>query len=147
MTTKASTGLRNHVLAVGSLKAALDGGFLELYQGVEPASADAAAPSADLLLRVYSDGSSAGLNFAATAVDGFLEKSSAQAWTGTVIETGTATWFRFVPPGDTGGASTTVKRLQGSVARAGADLNISSVALVAGAPQAINYCTVALPSF
>lgn len=30
MTTKASTGLRNHMLATGSLKAALDGGFLEL---------------------------------------------------------------------------------------------------------------------
>ncbi len=147
MTTKASTGLRNHVLATGSLKAALAAGFLELYSGAEPASPDLAAPAGAFLLRIYSDGSSAGLNLAAAAVDGFIEKASGETWTGTVIETGTATWFRFVGAGDTGAASTTAPRLQGSVARAGGDLNISSVDLVAGAPQAVNFFTIALPSF
>ena len=148
MTTKASTGLRNHMLVTGSLKSALDGGFLELYSGVEPVSADAAIPGGStLLLRVFSDGSSAGLNLSATAVDGFVEKASAQTWSGTVIESGVATWFRLVGPTDTGALSTTSPRLQGSVARAGGDLNISNTDLVASAPQAVNFFTVALPAF
>ena len=147
MTTKASTGLRNHLLATGSLRAALNGGFLELYSGAEPATADAAVPVGTLLLRVYSDGTSAALNLSAAAADGFIEKATTETWTGTVIEDGKATWFRFVPAADAGGASITATRLQGSVARAGGDLNISVVDLVAGAPQAINYFTIALPSF
>lgn len=147
MTTKASTGLRNHLLATGSLRAALNGGFLELYSGAEPATADAPVPAGTLLLRIYSDGTSAALNLAATAVDGFIEKSTSETWSGTVITDGKATWFRFVGPSDGAGASTTAPRLQGSVARAGGDLNISVVDLVSGAPQAINYFTVAIPSF
>lgn len=147
MTTKASTGLRNHLLATGSLREALNGGFLELYSGTEPATADAAVPVGTLLLRIYSDGTSAALNLAATAVDGFIEKSTSETWSGTVITDGKATWFRFVGPSDGAGASTTAPRLQGSVARAGGDLNISVVDLVSGAPQAINYFTVAIPSF
>ena len=40
---KTSTGLRNHMLAIGSAKAALGSGFIHVYEGPEPASADAAA--------------------------------------------------------------------------------------------------------
>ncbi|WP_313281621.1 hypothetical protein [Delftia tsuruhatensis] len=152
MTTKASTGLRNHMLATGSLKAALDGGFLELYGCPEvsiPATADAALDPAvhKLLARIYSDGTSAGLTLALAAADGFIEKLASQAWSGTVIETGTARFFRFTAAGDTGAASTTQPRLQGTIARAGADLNITSVDLAVGAPQAVNFFSIALPAF
>jgi hypothetical protein len=148
MTTKASTGLRNHMLATGSLKAALDGGFLELYQGPEPATADAPIDPAQhkLLVRIYSDGTSAGLTLSSTAADGFIEKST-QTWSGTNIDTGTVQFFRFVGPSDSGALSTTLARLQGTVARAGADLNITSVELTAGAPQAVNFFSIALPAF
>ncbi len=148
MTLKASTGLRNHMLAVGSAKAALDNGFIEIYSGPEPATADAAiAGTNTLLCRIFSDGTSAGLHLAASANDGFIDKAAGETWTGTVIATGTATFFRQVATGDTGAASTTQRRLQGTVARAGGELNISSVELVAGAPQAVNYYSLALPSF
>lgn len=148
MTTKASTGLRNHMLATGSLKAALDGGFLELYQGPEPATADAPIDPAQhkLLVRIYSDGTSAGLTLSFTAADGFIEKST-QTWSGTNIDTGTVQFFRFVGPSDSGALSTTLARLQGTVARAGADLNITSVELTVGAPQAVNFFSIALPAF
>ncbi|PJO38422.1 hypothetical protein CTI10_010400, partial [Delftia acidovorans] len=78
------------MLALGSLKAALDGGFLELYQGPEPATADAPIDPAQhkLLVRIYSDGTSAGLTLSPTAADGFIEKST-QTWSGTNIDTGT----------------------------------------------------------
>lgn len=148
MTTKASTGLRNHVLVSGSVRAALALGFLDFYSGPEPATADAPIDTATQkhLLRIYSDGSSTGINLAATAADGFVEKA-AEAWTGTVIESGRATFFRLVGAADTNGLSTTEPRLQGTVARAGADLNLADVEFDAGEPRSVNYFTIALPAF
>lgn len=148
MTTKASTGLRNHMLAVGSLATALNGGFLELYSGPEPATADAAIDPSQhtMLCRIYSDGTAAGLNLAINAEDGFIEKSD-ETWSGTNVATGTARFFRFVGASDDGALSTTRARLQGSVARSGADLNITSVELESGAPQAVNFFSIALPAF
>ena len=64
-----------------------------------------------------------------------------------MAETGTAKFFRHVGRADTGALSITQPRLQGTVARAGAELNISDTALVAAAPQAVNYYTLELPSF
>lgn len=43
MALRISTGLRNHLLSGGSLKAALQGGRIEIYTGTQPASADDAA--------------------------------------------------------------------------------------------------------
>ena len=43
MTVKSSTGFRNHVLAVGSVKDALDGSELKLYGGRVPLSAASAS--------------------------------------------------------------------------------------------------------
>uniref|UniRef100_A0A2G7SRC8 Uncharacterized protein n=1 Tax=Chryseobacterium sp. B5 TaxID=2050562 RepID=A0A2G7SRC8_9FLAO len=97
-------------------------------------------------MRIYSDGTSAGLTLSPTAADGFIEKST-QTWSGTNIDTGTVQFFRFVGPSDSGALSTTLARLQGTVARAGADLNITSVELTAGAPQAVNFFSIALPAF
>ena len=146
---KTSTGLRNHMLAIGSAKAALDGGFIHIYEGPEPASADAAIEPGThkRLVTIFSDGTAAGLALAATAADGFIEKSSTETWSGTVAETGVAKFFRHVGPTDTGALSTTQPRLQGTVARAGAELNISDVNLVAAAPQAVNFYTLQIPSF
>lgn len=148
MTTKASTGVRNHVLVLGSLRTAFAGGFLDIYSGPEHATADAAinADTQKHLVRIFSDGNSTGINLAATAADGFVEKA-AEAWTGTVLEDGKATFFRLVSAADAGELSITLPRLQGSIARAGGDLNLSDVDLVSGDPQAVNYFTIALPAF
>lgn len=148
MTLKASTGLRNYMLDTGPAKTALANGFIKIYSGPEPATADAAIGGGNTLLcTIYSDNVSAGINLAATAADGFIEKASAETWSGAVIATGTATFFRHVGSADTGALSTTQPRLQGTVARAGAELNISDVDLVAAAPQAVNFYTLQLPSF
>lgn len=148
MTLKTSTGLRNYMLVTGSAKAALADGFLKIYAGPEPASADAAIDgSHTLLVTIYSDGTSDGINLAATAADGFVEKAGAESWSGTVTTSGTASFFRHVGSADTGASSTTQPRMQGTVALAGAELNISSVDLVSAAPQAVNFYTLQLPSF
>ncbi|MNY26269.1 hypothetical protein D3C86_1601070 [compost metagenome] len=47
---------------------------------------------------------------------------------------------------DDGTASTAAVRIQGTVGLAGADMNLSSVALVSGATQSLNFYSVAMPA-
>jgi len=146
MTLKASTGLRNKVLDTGSLKAALDGGKLNIYAGPVPATADDALGSATLLCAVTLNSTGAGINFDAAAVNGVLAKDPGQVWSGVNVASGTATFYRHVATGDTGVLSTTQARIQGEIGTAGKEINLSSVALVSGATQALDYYSVALPT-
>lgn len=143
-----STGLKNALLGSSSLKAALAGGFIHVYScavGDIPASAnDAITASHTKLLTVYGDGTAAGLNLG-TASDGVIGKDAGEAWSGTILATGNAVFFRFVGASDTAAASTTEPRLQGRVGLAGAELNLSAVNLTAGNTQAINFLAISLP--
>lgn len=143
---KASTGLRNHMLASGSLKGALDGGEIRIYAGTVPATADAAIGSATLLCTITLEGGATGITFAAAAADGVLQKNASEEWSGTNADSGTATFFRHVIDSDDGSASTTALRIQGTVNTVGADLNLSSTSLVAAAEQTIDYYSVAIPT-
>lgn len=141
---KISTALRNHVLAVGSMKSALDGGEIRIYAGAEPATADDAIGSATLLVVIKNGG--AGINFDSAAAAGVLEKAPAEIWGGTNVAGGTAAFYRHVLSADTGALSTTAVRIQGNVAVAGADLNLTSISLTAGAPQTVDFYSVAAPA-
>lgn len=146
MTFKVSTGLRDHMLAVGSFKDAMDLGFLKIYSGSEPASADAALGSAVLLCTISVSGGGTGLTFEAAAASGVLAKAVAETWQGSIVVSGTASFFRFVTPSDTGVLSTSQKRVQGSIATVAGDLNLSNVVLTNPAVQTINHFNVALPT-
>lgn len=146
MSLKVSTGLRNKMLDTSPLRTALNLGFLKLYSGTVPASADDALGAAVLLVTISVTGGGTGLTFEAAAVAGILSKESTEVWQGTIGVSGTPTFFRFVAPGDTGALSTTESRLQGSVGVLGADLNLSSVSLLASSVQTINHFNVALPT-
>jgi hypothetical protein len=136
---KLSTGLRHYLLTGGSLKAAMDGGVIRLYSGTAPAPDE--APTGTLLVEI---GENVGTptspqyvcNLDATLVGpGVISKTSA-VWKGPIIASGTPAYYRYVEAADTGVASTTEKRIQGSVGVAGADLNLASLNLVAsGDPQ------------
>jgi hypothetical protein len=143
---KVSTGLRNHMLAIGSFKSAMDLGFLNIYTGTEPATADAALGAATLLCTISVNGGGAGLTFDTPAVGGVLSKTTGQNWQGTIVATQTATFFRFVQPGDTGLLDAAAKRVQGNIALVGGDLNLSNILLTAPAIQTINHFNVALPT-
>ena len=79
-----------------------------------------------------------GCNFTAPAAIGVLSKEST-AWSGVAVATGTAGWFRYkADSADTDGSSTTFKRLDGAVSTSGAELNLSSVAITAGATITVN---------
>ena len=145
MALKASTGLRNNMLAVGSLKSELDGGFIKIYSGTAPFDADAAIVTPLLCtISVNGDGVT-GLSLSSTPSGGAIAKA-AEAWQGTNVAGGTASFWRFVKTGDTGAASTTEVRLQGNAATSGSELVMTSIVLSSGATQTIDFFTVALPA-
>lgn len=141
---KLSTGLRNTILGVSSLKAALAGGQLMIYSGTVPADADQALGSAVLLSTIKNGGS--GVNFDTAAVAGSIPKAPGETWSGVNVATGAATFFRHVLSSDTGALSTTALRIQGTVAVAGGDLNLTSVSLSSGATQTVDAYNVAQPA-
>lgn len=143
MTVKSSTGLRNHLMDTGSFKSGMSGGSIRIFAGPAPADADA-AETGTLLCVVTNNGTGTGVTFAAAAANGVLPKAPGEVWLGTNVASGTATHYRLVATGDTGTASTTEMRQQGTVGTIGADMNISSVVLTSGAPQSIDYATMTL---
>jgi len=151
MALKISTGLRNAMLSGGTLKATLDGGFIHIYSGTAPASPNDAI-TGTLLATIYSDGSTAGLNFDISAADGVLAKAPAEVWDNNVetnVASGTATHYLHVASGESDGtaigASTTAARILGTVGTAGTDMVMGNTTLTSGQVQAINFYSVALP--
>lgn len=141
-----STGLRNYMLGTGALKTALNLGFIKIYSGAVPTSADEAIAAGNTLLCTISVNSTGtGITMASPA-SGVITKNTSEAWSGVNAASGAASFFRHVGSTDDGTLSTTQPRIQGTVGLAGADLNLSSVALVSGATQTIDYYTIALPT-
>lgn len=109
-----STGLAAHLAGGGSMKSALDSGFIKIYAGTIPADADAAIGSATLLCTLTDDGDdTTGLTLEQSGR--FLRKASADTWAGTNAASGTAVFYRHVEATDDGSASTVYKRTQGLV--------------------------------
>lgn len=141
---KRSTGLRNYVLDTGSMKSALDGKIITIYSGPIPASADDAIGSAIPLVVISVDGAGTGVTMAPSASGGQLSKNPSEVWQGTILNSGTASFFRMQTAADGGGASTTAVRVQGVCALDGGDMNLSTLALVAGNIREIKYFTVSI---
>lgn len=147
MAIKLSTGLRNAMLGSADLASSLDLGFIKIYAGVAPTSADDAITGSHTLLCTISvAGSGDGISMDA-AVSGVIGKNTGEVWSGTNVASGTASFYRHVGAADTGASSTTEPRIQGSVALAGGDMNMTSVALSSGAVQTLDYYTVAFPTY
>lgn len=144
---KRSTGLRNHLLAVGSLKSALDGTVIKIYSGVPPATADAALAGNTLLCTITKDGDGVtGLTLDAVAASGQITKNTSELWEGEIVANGTPTFFRQETLADVGDTSTTAVRLQGSVGNVGADINFSDTAFVVGDTRRLNYYVASIPA-
>lgn len=146
MALKTSTGLRNQLLDTASLRDILDLGFIKIYAGTVPATADDAIGSATLLTTISNDSTATGLTMAAEAIDGVLFKEDTETWSGVNVAGGSATFYRHVAAGDTGALSATQARIQGTIAVAGADMNLTSTTLSNGATQTIDYYTLNLPT-
>ena len=167
MTIRLSTKLAKYLLGsskgtphVGSsLRRIMKDGFIELYPGTQPASADTAPPTASTpLVQIAANAGSpvqgrTGLEFATAAVDNVLSKAAGQTWSGegksVATSSGTtAGWFRFYHSGYKGGGSSdgaTSVCFDGSIATSGADLNMSNTTIVDGATTTLDTFTVTLP--
>lgn len=140
---KISTALVAHLLATGSLRDGLQGLVCTLYSGKAPDTADAAIdPDSLVLCTVTVDGNGNGVSFESDVSGGTLSKSTSEVWKGWVQNSGTATFFRLQGMNDTGEASTSLIRLQGTAALLNADLNASSTSLVSGEDFKINSCVL-----
>lgn len=142
MTIRLSTALRTNLAGSTGFAATFANGIIEIRTGTQPATADSAATgtllgTVTLASGAFTPGTATnGLTFA-TAADGAVSKSGTWSFNG--VATGTAGWFRFKGnAADNDLSSTTLPRLDGSVAVSGADLNLSNISIVTGAPTTID---------
>ena len=144
MAVRFSTGLRNAMLGSTGLDAALTNGVIYIYSGAQPATADSAIAGV-LLGKVtvdagaFAHGSPTnGLNFD-SPVAGVIAKAAAENWQFNGVADGTAGWFRFAGnPNDDGTSSTTLSRIDGSIAKTGGDMTLSNTAIVTAAPNTVD---------
>lgn len=152
MALRFSTGLRNKMLGSEDLRTAFTNGVLRIYSGAQPVSADAAI-SGTLLLEITVDAGAFshgvptnGLNFDAPA-NGVISKAVAEAWRGNGLAAGVAGWARLSGnPVDDLGNNTTVARIDMSVGKTGADLNISNTTVAVSAPTTIDTFALTMPA-
>lgn len=140
-----STGLRNRVLDTAALRTVLDVGFIKIYSGTPPATADAAV-TGTLLCTISLSGSGTGLSFDTAATAGVISKPASAVWNGVNSATGVAGYYRHVGSSDTGVLSTTEARVQGAIAVSGSDMNLTSTTLTSGVTQAVDFYTLNLPT-
>lgn len=137
-TTDGETSLFDEVKLISVARAiqdVFDGGYVKIYSGTQPSSPDD-APSGTLLVTIDSN-TGDGLHFD-DATGGVLTKKATETWSGTAVASGNAGWFRLVAKGDSGGSSTTEERIDGACGTSGAELTMSSTAIVAGAVESIS---------
>lgn len=129
--TRTAAAARN--TALDALKALLNTGYLRIYSGTRPTNADTALSGNTLLaeLRFNATAFGASANGAASA-NAITDDSSADA-------TGTATFARFFQSNGT----TVVMDVE--VGTSGANLNLNTVSIVAGAVVSVSGYTLTLP--
>jgi hypothetical protein len=142
MAVRTSTGLLNALLVTGSFRATMNLGFINIYSGSQPASANDAVPSGSVLLATIRNASddTTGLTLETVAASGVVLKEQDEVWReDSIIASGIAGWFRYyAAAGNPAISSTTEIRLDGAVGTSGAQLNLGSVNLVQGAPLVLD---------
>lgn len=148
MTVRLSTGMRNKLNdggANGGIKGSLNLGFINIYSGPQPLSADSAA-TGTLLGTVSVNGTGTGLTFD-PSVAGTISKAAAETWKFLGLANGTAGWFRHYPAGgNPANNSTTEARLDGSCGTSGADMNLTNIAIAVGVPNTVDVYQFTMPA-
>jgi hypothetical protein len=143
-----STGLANHLMTGGSLKDAIDGKVIRIYAGPIPATADAAIDPAShtLLCTLSNGGNGMGVTMGNDPANGIISKASGETWKGEIVDSGVASFFRFVDPEyDDGAESNQAVRIQGSVGVLNADFLVGDTMFAAGDEQRCDSCNMGIP--
>lgn len=115
--------------AANGVTALCNSGYLRIYDGTKPASADTAITTQTLLAELTFGSTSFSAASGATATaNAITADSSANA-------SGTATWFRVVK------SDGTTVVFDGTVGTSGADLNLNSTSISAGASVSVTSFT------
>lgn len=150
MTVRLSTGTRTLLAGISGFSEIFEKGVIEIYSGTQPISADSAVSgtllgSVTLGSGAFTPGSPTnGLTFAGP-IAGVASKTG--VWSMNGVTVGTAGWFRLKANGvDAGALSTSLPRMDGSVAVSGGDLNISNISIAIGAPTTIDGFSWTIPA-
>ncbi|MEK9723534.1 MAG: hypothetical protein VW405_08620 [Rhodospirillaceae bacterium] len=107
----------------------LNNGYLRIYDGSQPATADTAVSTQTLLAELRWNGTAFGAASAGVATaNAITSDTSADA-------TGTASWFRALK------SDGTTAVFDGSVGTSGADLNLNSVSITSGSAVSVTSFT------
>jgi hypothetical protein len=153
MAFRLSDGLRTALVGTNGqgFGEVMDNGVMAIYTGAQPANANAVeTPGCTLLATITSTSGTTpadGLKFG-TAGNGVLPIGT-PAWSGRVVATGVAGWFRFYGSDGTGGirgTSGTAVRFDGAIGVSGADLNLSHTSLTQDSTLTITTFNVTQPA-
>jgi hypothetical protein len=145
MALQLSTGLRNKLLDTSPFRTIFNLGFVKLYSGTVPASADATL-TGSLVLTLSNNNTGTGLTFASAAAGGVITKTLAEVWSGTAVASATVTHYRLVTATDSGVLSTTDARVQGLVGLSAAEMILPVIALVNTTLYPLDTFSIGLPT-
>ncbi len=150
MTVRLSTKLRDNLAGTTGFAATFANGIIEIRTGTQPASADDAVTgtllgTVTLASGAFTPGTATnGLTFAAAA-NGAVSKTGVWSFNG--VADGTAGWFRLKGNAlDGNSTSTTLPRMDGSIAVSGADMNLSNISIATLAPTTVDSFTWTQPA-
>lgn len=149
MAFRLSTGLRNALLGEDDFKSLMNNGWLDIFTGSQPASADAIEPGTKLVRVSSTSGIGVGDGCKFGTVGSGVLPIGTPSWQGVVLVTGVAGWGRYYASSGTGGmagTSGTALRFDFSVGVSGADLNLSHTNLTATAAISISTANVTQPA-
>ena len=151
MALKLSTGMRNKMLRAGG-NSAVDcyaDGYIEIRDGSQPATADA-AETGNLLARItlnagdYTNLVANGIS--PTCVGTALTKPGGETWKGIGLLAGVAGWWRWYDTAGTHGASTSAVRMDGAISQAGGQLRMGSTDIKVGTEVTIDSVNINFPT-
>lgn len=145
MTYFLSTGLAAAIAGTDSLLSAMNNGVIVFYSGAVPASADASVGSATQIGQVLLNGTDP----LELMHDGtMVRKPNGVVWECTPLATGAASFYRHVLDTDTGEASTTEKRIQGTVGLTNAaNMTLADINFTSGVAKQLATYSVRMPNY
>lgn len=144
-TTWTNSSVLTPIYTTGGIKGALQLGFINIYSGPQPLSANTAATGTLLGTVTLAGDGVTGLTFGAPA-SAVLSKAAAEEWKFIGLAGGTAGWLRFYPAGGNPAlTSTSEARIDMAIATSGADANLSNISVTVDAPNTIDSFGITKP--